>query len=50
MMLEHLGQKAAADGVMAAIEMSLAPGGPRTADLGGCADTVTVGEAIAAAV
>ncbi len=50
MMLEHLGQKAAADGVMAAIEMSLAPGGPRTADLGGSADTVTVGEAIAAAV
>lgn len=50
MMLEHLGEQAAANDVMAAIEASLAPGGPRTADLGGSADTVTVGKAIAGAL
>ncbi len=50
MMLEHLGEQAAADDVMRAIEASLAPGGPRTADLGGSADTVTVGRAIASEV
>ena len=50
MMLEHLGEQAAADDVMRAIESSLAPGGPRTADLGGTADTATVGRTIASEV
>ena len=50
MMLEHLGHKDAADAVMTAIEGCLADGGPRTPDLGGNADTLTVGQAIAAAV
>lgn len=50
MMLEHLGEKAAADAVMAAVETSLVPGGPRSADLGGSADTVTVGKSIESAI
>ena len=49
MMLEHLGEQAAADAVMSAIETATASG-PRTADLGGEADTVTVGQAIAASI
>jgi tartrate dehydrogenase/decarboxylase/D-malate dehydrogenase len=48
MMLRHLGESAAADAVERAIETVLATGGPRTADLGGNANTKTVGEAIAA--
>ena len=50
MMLEHLGQPAAAAGVMAAIENILGQGGPRTPDLGGTADTLAVGRAITDAV
>ena len=49
MMLEHLGQKAAADAIVAAIEKVLEHG-PRTRDLGGTAGTVEVGKAIAAAL
>jgi tartrate dehydrogenase/decarboxylase/D-malate dehydrogenase len=49
MMLEHLGQKAAADDVVSAIERVLQQG-PRTRDLGGTAATVEVGKAIAAAL
>ena len=49
MMLEHLGEQAAADAVMSAIETATASG-PRTADLGGDADTVTVGQAIATSI
>ena len=49
MMLRHLGQDAAADAVMAAIERVLAEG-PRTPDLGGKAGTVEVGKAVAGAL
>jgi len=47
MMLEHLGEKAAADAIVAAIETVLREGGPRTRDMGGQAGTVEVGRAIA---
>ena len=47
MMLEHLGEKAAADAIVAAIETLLREGGPRTRDMGGQAGTVEVGKAIA---
>jgi len=50
MMLEHLGEKAAADAIIAAIEKHLAEGGPRTRDMGGNAGTVDVGKALAEAV
>lgn len=50
MLLEHLGEQSAADAVMAAIEETLGNAGPRTPDLGGTADTVTVGGTIAAAI
>ena len=46
MMLEHLGEKAAADTIVAAIETVLARG-PRTRDLGGMANTEDVGKVIA---
>ena len=54
MMLEFLGNgdetfQAAADAIMKAIELSLAQG-PKTADLGGSANTTEVGKAIAAAI
>jgi tartrate dehydrogenase/decarboxylase/D-malate dehydrogenase len=49
MMLEHLGQRKAAQAVMCAIELVLA-GGPRTPDMGGTASTSEVGQAIAAAL
>ncbi len=49
MMLEHLGQKAAAEAILNAIETVLA-GGPRTRDMGGRAGTEEVGKAIAEAV
>ena len=49
-MLEHLGETAAAASVMAAIETVLAEPGLRTRDLGGTADTVTCGRAVAAAI
>jgi len=47
MMLEHLGEKPAADAIVAAIETLLRDGGPRTRDMGGQAGTVEVGRAIA---
>jgi tartrate dehydrogenase/decarboxylase / D-malate dehydrogenase len=49
MMLEFLGQKAAADAIVKAIETVITEG-PRTRDMGGTAGTVEVGKAIAAAV
>src|SRR3954471_18717669 len=50
MMLEHLGEKAAADAIVTAIEKHLAEGGPRTRDMGGNAGTVDVGKALAEVV
>ena len=50
MMLEHLGEAAAASGIMRAIETVLAEPGLRTADLKGNADTVACGKAIAEAL
>jgi len=49
MMLDHLGHKDAGDSIVKAIEVVLREG-PRTADLGGKANTQDVGKAIAAAV
>jgi tartrate dehydrogenase/decarboxylase/D-malate dehydrogenase len=49
MMLEHLGETAAAQAIVAAIETVLERG-PRTRDMGGQAGTVDVGRAIAEAV
>ena len=50
MMLDHLGEHAAAQAITSAIEALLAQGGPRTRDLGGQAATQDVGRAIAEAV
>jgi tartrate dehydrogenase/decarboxylase/D-malate dehydrogenase len=50
MMLEHLGEKQAADAITTAIETMLRDGGPRTRDMGGQAGTVDVGKALAEAV
>jgi tartrate dehydrogenase/decarboxylase/D-malate dehydrogenase len=50
MMLEHLGETAAAAALLTAIETGLARPETRTADIGGSADTVTAGSAIAEAV
>ena len=50
MMLEHLGHSEAAQGIMTAIEAVLTEPKLRTGDLGGTADTVTCGKAIAAAI
>ena len=51
MMLDHLGETEAAAAVMAGIETVMAaPDGPKTADIGGSANTVEVGSALAAAV
>ena len=47
MMLEHLGNKEAADDIVAAISDVLAIPEFRTADLGGAANTVACGKAIA---
>jgi tartrate dehydrogenase/decarboxylase/D-malate dehydrogenase len=47
MMLEHLGEKKAADAIVAAIETLLRDGGPRTRDMGGQAGTEEVGKALA---
>ena len=47
MMLEHLGETAAAAAIMAAIESLLREGGPRTRDMGGQAGTEEVGRALA---
>ena len=49
MMLQHLGEQAAADAIVAAIETVLERG-PRTRDMGGQAGTVDVGRAIAEVV
>jgi tartrate dehydrogenase/decarboxylase/D-malate dehydrogenase len=49
LMLDFLGQRAAHDAVLAAIERTLVEG-PRTRDLGGAAGTEEVGRAIAAAL
>jgi tartrate dehydrogenase/decarboxylase/D-malate dehydrogenase len=46
LMLEFLGEKAAHDAILKAIEKVLAEG-PRTGDLGGTASTTEMGEAIA---
>jgi tartrate dehydrogenase/decarboxylase/D-malate dehydrogenase len=48
MMLEHLGETDAANAIVAAIEKVLAEPALRTRDLGGTADTVACGKAIAA--
>ncbi len=50
MMLDHLGEHAAAAAILTAIEKLLAEGGPRTRDLGGQASTQDVGRALAEAV
>ena len=50
MMLEHLGEDEAAKGIMTAMETVLAEQKLRTRDLGGKADTVTCGKAIADAI
>jgi tartrate dehydrogenase/decarboxylase / D-malate dehydrogenase len=47
MMLEHLGEAAAAKAIVDAIETLLREGGPRTRDMGGQAGTAEVGRAIA---
>lgn len=47
MMLEHLGEKDAADAIVDAIAATLRGEGPRTRDLGGNAGTAEVGAAIA---
>jgi tartrate dehydrogenase/decarboxylase/D-malate dehydrogenase len=47
MMLEHLGETAAASAIVRAIEVLLAEGGPRTRDMGGNAGTEEVGKALA---
>src|SRR5690348_14713045 len=50
LMLQHLGEAAAAAAIEKAIERVLGGGGPRTADIGGKARTKEVGEAVAAEV
>ncbi len=50
MMLEHLGQREAAAGIVSAIEAVLAQENLRTGDLGGPADTITCGAAVADAL
>jgi tartrate dehydrogenase/decarboxylase/D-malate dehydrogenase len=50
MMLEHLGETAAAAALLTAIETGLARHETRTADIGGSADTMTAGSAIADSV
>jgi tartrate dehydrogenase/decarboxylase/D-malate dehydrogenase len=50
LMLEHLGEQAAAGAVLAAIEQLLAGDGPRTRDLGGRATTAEVTAELAASV
>jgi len=49
MMLQHLGYPQAHDAILAAIEQVTA-NGPRTPDMGGAANTVDVGHAVAAAL
>ena len=47
MMLEHMGETAAAAAIVSAIERLLREGGPRTRDMGGQAGTEDVGRALA---
>ena len=47
MMLEHLGEKAAAAAIVGAIERTLGERTLRTRDLGGNADTTACGKAVA---
>jgi tartrate dehydrogenase/decarboxylase/D-malate dehydrogenase len=47
MMFEHLGEKSAAESIVGAIERTLAERTLRTRDLGGNADTVACGKAVA---
>ena len=49
-MLQHLGEEDAAAAMLSAIEAVLGESGLRTRDLGGTADTVTCGKAIAEAI
>ena len=50
MMLEHLGEQAAAEAIVASIEALLRENGPKTRDMGGQAGTEDVGRALAEAV
>ncbi len=50
MMLEHLGEQAAADAIVAAMEATLADASTRTGDLGGTASTSEVTEALVSRV
>jgi tartrate dehydrogenase/decarboxylase / D-malate dehydrogenase len=50
MLLEHVGETAAATAILACIESLLRDGGPRTRDMGGQAGTAEVGRSIAEAV
>jgi tartrate dehydrogenase/decarboxylase/D-malate dehydrogenase len=50
MMLEHLGEKEAAGAIVTAIEKVLTEPKLRTRDLGGTANTVACGKAVAAAL
>jgi tartrate dehydrogenase/decarboxylase/D-malate dehydrogenase len=50
MMLDHLGERGAADAIVAAIERTLSERTARTRDLGGKADTATCGRAIGEAL
>ena len=50
MMMEHLGHQEAANAMIAAIELVLSEEGLRTADLGGPANTVECGTAVADAI
>jgi tartrate dehydrogenase/decarboxylase/D-malate dehydrogenase len=48
MMLEHLGESEAAAAIVKAIETTLSDARTRTGDLGGSANTVSAGKAVAA--
>jgi tartrate dehydrogenase/decarboxylase/D-malate dehydrogenase len=48
-MVEHLGHKDAAEAIVKAIERVILEG-PRTRDMGGTANTIEVGKAIAGAI
>ena len=50
MMLDHFGEKKAADAIVRAIEDVVGGGGPRTPDMGGQASTSDLGAAIAAQI
>jgi tartrate dehydrogenase/decarboxylase/D-malate dehydrogenase len=47
MMLEHLGEKDAAAAIVSAVERALADPKTRTRDLGGSANTIAAGKAVA---